>query len=273
MPSTDSFPSTDQASGLRRLFEKHAAAPIIAVASTQRGGARLSDRAGVMMQLAGDLLAAGRRLTLLDEHPGPGGIAHAYGVASHKDLKHALHGDYPLDEVAFSPVPGLTLIPAPRAAAMEFTLGDEASLAGNLVLLRSRSNCIMIDCMQRTERVLSPIAARADRLLVVVPASGEDLTRAYGLIKRAFLEQASLPVSVIVVHAVDARQARAVYDKLRRVAFDHLGVSLHYQGAALTPGAKPLSLMKTPSIAPSRREGSDDLGAMSSLWEMADSMV
>lgn len=268
----DAFAVGDQASGLRRLFVRHAA-PIIAVASIERGSARLSDRARLMMQFADDFVAAGRTLTLLDEHPAASGIAQAYGVASHKDLKHALHGDYPLDEVMLRPVAGLTLIPAPRAANMEFTLGDEAALAGNLALLRNVSDCVLIDSLQLAERTLSPIAASADRLLVVVPAGANDLTRAYGLIKRAVMEKCALPVSVVVVRAADMGQARAVYDKLRRVALDHLGIALHYQGAALTPGARRLSLLPVAAIAPCRSGCSDGSGAAPGLWETADSML
>lgn len=221
------------------------------------------------MQIASDFLAAGRMLTLLDEHSGPGGIAHAYGVSSRKDLKHVLHGDYPLDEAMLSPLPGLTLVPAPRAAGMEFTLADEASLAGNLALLRSRSDCVMIDCVHRTERALSPIAARADQLLVMVPASDDELTRAYRLIKRAVLEGTTLPISIVVTQATDAGRARSTCDKLRRVALDHLGVHLYYQGAVLTPCAQRFSLLQPSAAVLRGMAGIDGSGRMG----MADSMV
>lgn len=265
-------PARDQASGLRRLFEKRTT-PVIAVASSQRSGARLSDRVRLMMQFANDLLATGRTLTLLDEHPGPGGVAHAYGVASGKDFKHALHGDYPLGEVTFSPLPGLSLILAARAAGMEFTLADEAALAGNLTLLRSRSDCVMIDCAYRARRALSPIAAGADQLLVVVAANGDDLTRAYGLIKRAALERATLPIAVVVAHATDAKHAKSTYEKLRQVAFDHLGIRLHYHGAALTPGVHRPSLMQPSATNLSSMAGKNLADSMGGRMGMADSMV
>lgn len=264
-------PASDQASGLRRLFEKQAPG-VIAVTSAHHGGTHLFDRVRLLMQLAADQLAAGSTLTLLDEHPGAGGIAHAYGVVSGKDFKHALHGSYPLDEVTFSPLPGLMLIPAPRAAGMAFTLADEAALAGNVALLKRRSDCIMINCAPRVRRALSPIAACADQLLVLVTAKDEDLTRAYGLIKRATLEKNTLPIAVAVMHACDTKHAKATYEKLRRVAFDHLGIRLHYQGAALTPGARRLSLT-APYASPCGSGGRNQPGSMRGHKEMADSMV
>jgi flagellar biosynthesis protein FlhG len=239
---------TDQASGLRRLFEKRST-PLIAFASARahaQAGKRMDDRVRLMMQFADDYVNAGSSVTILDEHPAPGGIARAYGVESRKDLKHVLHGDYALDEVMFSPLPGVTVIPAPRVAGMEFSLADEASLAGNLTLLRNRSDCLMIDCVHRTQQALSPIAHYADQLLVTVSAIGDELMQSYALIKRITLESATLAISIIVTHAADAAQARALFEKLRRVALDHLGVSLHYQGAAMTPGVRRLSLL--PSV-------------------------
>lgn len=268
----DLLPASDQASGLRRLFEKRAAAPVIAVLPTLHGGARLSDGSRVMMQIVDDFMAAGRSLSVLDEYPAPAGIGNAYSIATHKDLKHALRGAYSLDELAFSPAPGLTLIPASRAAAMEFTLGDEASLNGNLLLLRNRSECVMVDSAPRSGRALSPIAACADRVLVVVPAKAEDLPRAYGIIKRIVTEKNRFPVSIVVVRASDPEQARMVYERLRCVALEHLGVALHYQGAALTPGAPHLSL--APPAAIRLRTG--DHHHADALWcdeEIADSMV
>jgi hypothetical protein len=40
-----------------------------------------------------------------------------------------------------------------------------------------------------------------------------------------------------------------LFEKLRRVALDHLGVSLHYQGAAMTPGVRRLSLLPAAGVA------------------------
>lgn len=269
---TELYSPDDQASGLRRLFERRVTR-VIAVASAQHGGARLSDRIKVIMQLADDILKSGRSLTLLDEHPGAGGTAYAYGVVSGKDFKHALHGDYPLDEVMFSPVAGLRLIPAPRAAGMEFNLADEAALAGNLALLRSTSDCIIIDSAHRVRRALSPLSASADQLLVVVTASDSDLTRAYGLIKRAAHEKSTLPIAIVVTQATDAKHAKSTYDKLRRVAHDHLGIRLHYQGAALASGVRHLTLMQPLYISPSDRADISQMDNMMHCKGMANSMV
>jgi flagellar biosynthesis protein FlhG len=181
-------------------------------------------------------------VAILDEHPAPGGISNAYGVSSRKDFKHVLHGDYLLDEIVLSPSPGLAIIPAARAAGMEFSLADEASLAGNIAMLRSKNHCIMVDCVHRTQRVLSPIARHADQLFAIVPANNEHLTQAYSLIKRIALDGAHPPIAVVVVNAANARQAKTTFDKLQRVALDHLGVSLQYQGAAMTPGVSRLSI-------------------------------
>ena len=240
----------DQASGLRRLFEKQATT-VIAFASTQRDSSRIGDRVKVMMQIAADLGSSGQSVAIFDEHPAPGGIAHAYGVSSRKDFKHVLHGDYLLDEIMLNPAPGLGIIPASRAAGMEFSLADEASLAGNIAMLRNKKNCIMVDCVHRTQRVLSPIASHADQIFAIVPANNEHLPQAYSLIKRITQDKGHPPISVVVVHAADAGQAKTTFDKLQRVALDHLGITLQYQGAAMTPGVSCLPIGQARRMAPS----------------------
>jgi flagellar biosynthesis protein FlhG len=243
-------PSVDQATGLRRLFEKKTT-PLIAFASMRHGNAqpvgrlsnRVSDRVRLMMQFADDAVRSGLRVTMLDENPAPDGIAHAYGVESRKDMKHVLSGDFPLQDVMFTPSAGITVIPVPRVASMELNVADEASLAGNLMLLKSQSDYLMVDCVYRSQQVLSPIARRADQLLVTISPNADDLTQSYALIKRITLDNIAIAISVIVAHAADAAQAKATFEKLRNVALDHLGVTLHYQGAAMTPGVRRLSLL------------------------------
>lgn len=242
--------ASDQASGLRRLLGRHETS-LIAFASARREGGfvsasgRMDDRIRLMMLFADEYARAGRRVAILDEYPAPGGIAGAYGVESRRDIKHVLHGDYPLEDVMYAASPGISVIPAARTAGMELTVADEASLAGNLKLLKSMSDCVMIDCVHRTQRVLSPIARHAEKLLVVVAANGDDLMPSYALIKRTIRECAGIPVSIIVARAANAARARATFDKLSRVAFDHLGIHLHYQGAAFTPGVHRPSLMQS----------------------------
>ena len=262
----------DQASGLRRLFEKQTAT-LIAFASTQRENGRIGDRVKVMMQIAADLTSVGRSVAMLDEHPATGGIAHAYGLSSRKDFKHVLHGDYLLDEIILNPAPGLSIIPASRAAGMEFSLADEASLAGNIAMLKSKNDCIMVDCVHRTQQVLSPIARHADQLFALVPASNEHLTQAYSLIKRIALGNDHPPIAVVMVHASNARQARTTFDNLQRVALDHLGVSLQYQGAAMTPGVSRLSISQTKRMEPSEFDETTGFSAIPMRSGIAGSVV
>ena len=261
----------DQASGLRRLFEKRSTA-MIAFVSAQRVSSHPGDRLKLMMQFAADLSSVGKSVAIFDEHPAPGGIAQAYGVNSRKDFKHVLRGDYSLTDAMLSPAPGLSIIPASRAAGMEFSLADEASLDGNIALLRNKSDCIMVDCVHRTQRVLSPIADRADQLLVLVPANNQHLTQAYSLIKRIALSKKYPPIAVVMAHASSATQARAVFDKLKQVALEHLGVTLQYHGAAMTPGAGRLSIDQANVIWPSSLEAGP-LPAVSARLGIADSVV
>ena len=195
-----------------------------------------------MLQLANDLVSAGRHVVLLDEHPGGSGIARTCGVSSRKDLQQALRGQSSLDELISRPSANLSVIPAARVAGMDMTIADEVSLAGNLALLRRQNDSVMIDCVHRAATPLSPLARLAEQIVMVVPAEDSGLTPAYGLIKRMLQKRPDAAISVAVVRASSPALARTTFDKLYRVALDHLGARLQYAGAALTPGALRLSL-------------------------------
>lgn len=245
----------DQASGLRRLFIRPPTL-VIAIASALAGsspgqgsaggtgGIRVNDQNRLVMSFAHDFAAAGQQVTVLDEHPAPSGVAHAYGLQGRKDFLHMLRGDYALDDVAHPVERGVSIIPAARAAGLEeLDVADQAALSGNLKLLKRSNDCVIVNCVHRTKRVLSPIAHCADRLVILISPMGEDMKRSYALIKRIAMENLHVPISVVVVGAADGAQALRAAGTLRDVAREHLGMSLQYLGAAFVPGVCRASLL------------------------------
>lgn len=234
----------DQASGLRRLFVR-APTPVIAVASAlSNASGRISDQTRLVIEFAQDFAAAGQQVAILDEHPAPTGVAQAFGMQTRRDFQHVLRGDYAVDDVAQMPEHGIRVIPAARAAGLEdFNEADEAALEGNLKLLKRGNDCVIVNCVHRAKRVLSTIARSAEKLVVLISASGDDLTRSYTMIKRIAMENVALPIAIVVVRAPDATQARRAFETLRGVAFEHLGLRLQYLGAAHVPGVPRASLL------------------------------
>lgn len=245
----------DQASGLRRLFVRPPTS-VIAIASALAGsnpgqgsaggtgGMRVNDQNRLVMAFAHDFAAAGQQVAVLDEYPLPSGVAHAYGLQGRKDFLHVLRGDYALDDVTHPAERGINVIPAARAAGLEeLDVADQAALSGNLKLLKRSNDCVIVNCVHRTKRVLSPIAHCADRVVVLISPMGDGLKRSYALIKRIALENLHVPLSVVVVGAADGAQATRAAETLRDVAREHLGMSLRYLGSAFVPGVCRVSLL------------------------------
>lgn len=74
---------------------------------------------------------------------------------------------------------------------------------------------------------------------VAVAARTDDVTRAYAMIKRMVREHGKHHgFRIVVTHARSLEEARTVFENMRRVAHEHLGVRLDYLSAVMEPAAK-----------------------------------
>lgn len=65
---------------------------------------------------------------------------------------------------------------------------------------------------------------------LAVAARDAEVLDAYSLIKQLAQEEGSSCFRIAITHACSAAQAEAVFEKLRRVAHEYLGVRLEYLG-------------------------------------------
>ena len=84
---------------------------------------------------------------------------------------------------------------------------------------------------------------------LAVAARELDVIDAYALIKRAVREQKCRHFRIAITHARSDEEAQAVFDNMRRVACEHLGVRLDYLGVASAP-VVGLSAIDAPSGLP-----------------------
>ncbi|MDP1527282.1 MAG: hypothetical protein Q8M20_15865 [Rhodocyclaceae bacterium] len=84
---------------------------------------------------------------------------------------------------------------------------------------------------------------------LAVAAREEALIDAYGLMKRVVQEEGGGSFRITITHARSEEEARAVFDNLRRVAHEYLGVRLEYLGyLGLSPTAPALPGMLRNSV-------------------------
>jgi len=70
---------------------------------------------------------------------------------------------------------------------------------------------------------------------LAVAAREAAVIEAYGLIKRLANEQGGGCFRIAITHARSAEEARALFENMRRVAHEYLGVRLEYAGTAPAP--------------------------------------
>lgn len=232
--------SGDQASGLRRLFGNRAA-QTVAFAS----GREACGRTTLVVQTAAALAAAGHAVVIIDENPAPNNTVAAFGLTARHDLAQLLHGECSLRQLALPAAPLVHIIPAARAARESDSLGDHPDqcrrLAEFIRDIRREAAFVLIDCATRRGPHLSVLAQAARHLAVVAAAQGQAITHAYALIKKLAVESDREAFQVVITRARAHEEARAIFDNMKRVAFEHLGVRLHFLGAAMVPVTEHLA--------------------------------
>ena len=222
----------DQAAGLRRLFGTRAP-QVVAFAS----GREACGRTTLLVHTAVALAQRGQGVLIVDENPAPNNAVSAFGLTARYDLMHAVHGARALRQVELSAAPLVRIVPAARAAR-ELDHADEeirARLAGCVEEMQEGANFVLIDCATRRGGHLSVLARTARHLAVVVAAQSSAITHAYALIKRLAQERAHGGFQIAITRARSSDEARAIFENMRRVAADHLGVELDYLGDAGVP--------------------------------------
>ena len=240
----------DQADGLRRLFGSRAP-QVVAFAS----GREACGRTTLVVQTAAALAAAGHGVVVVDENPAPDNTLAAFGLGGGRhDFFNVVRGDRPLAQIAVKAAPLVRIVPAARAAR-EFDhldLNGFQRLAAGLRDIQRGASFVLIDSANRRAGRLSAIAASARHVAVVVAAQGQAITHAYALIKRIAQDYGRDHFQIVVTRARSGDEAQAVFDNMRRVAREHIGVRLDYLGAAAVPVTEHLAealLHRLPAIA------------------------
>jgi len=222
----------DQADGLRRLFGQRGP-QVVAIAS----GREACGRTTLVVQTAAALAAAGHAVVIVDENPAPNNTLTAFGLSARHDLYHVARGERSLAQVALPAAPLVRIVPAARAAREldRPTALAQQRLLGAMREMEQGASFILIDCANRRGGHLSAVATSARHLAVIVAAQGAAITHAYALVKRVAQDHGRDNFQIAVTRARSPEEAKAIYDNMRRVAQEHLGVRLDYLGPSAVP--------------------------------------
>lgn len=93
---------------------------------------------------------------------------------------------------------------------------------------------VLVDAVVNNEGALSPLAAKADHILVVCEANSDAITQTYLCIKKLQYAHALANLRVLVNEAADPAQAKRLLDNLAATGSRYLGMALQPAGFVRT---------------------------------------
>lgn len=221
--STIRVDAHDQAAGLRRLFNARGAQVVALTAA-----AVVQNRAQLLAGAVTALASRGRRVLLLDENPAPRNTASLLNEQSGTDLLQVVRGEVSLAQAICRVNRNLGVLNVDRLANAELPLTRRiADLYQQIV---DGHDLVLIDCCASRAGQISTLALQAGHLVVAVTAASNGIMQAYAQIKRLAQFHQREHFQILVSGKIGRDEARVIFNNLRQVAFDHLGVRLGYLG-------------------------------------------
>ncbi|MDN4576358.1 hypothetical protein DBB29_11365 [Pandoraea cepalis] len=205
----------DQAEGLRRLVARHTTRIVAVVGSAPEAG-----QTSTALNLASALAHHGQDVVLADES---GHAAPALGLPLRGDIHDVLAGRVSPEAIRVHTRDNVVVVPVAHRHPERID-----PLRALPLLTTGEPDVVVIDCTH-AGAVLSPLAAHAHDVLVVLGCEPASITGAYSWIKQAHFEYALAQFRVLVNRSEDV-EARVVCRNLATTASRYLAVSLELAG-------------------------------------------
>jgi flagellar biosynthesis protein FlhG len=218
----------DQAAGLRRLFQ-HRRLRVISFASGSPGVGKTAVVANVAVSLA----RQGQEVLVVDENGGGNHMGRFFGMHADGDLLQVLDRKRSLEQVVFSPMAGLHILPAGGAARRlgQLSPAQQAAMQASMQQLFPAIDTILVDTSPAHAHGFSPWGLAAGEAVMVVSGSGNSITDAYALIKKVSLAFTRRRFRILVNRVRAASEGQVIFGNLRRVAAERGIAELEYGGA------------------------------------------
>jgi flagellar biosynthesis protein FlhG len=221
---TSAFTGGDQAAGLRRLLGRNTARVI-----TLEAGAGGSGKTSVAINLAAALATRGLQVLLLDANTGAANVSATLGLRPRLDLRDALSGRTDIEDTLLHGPAGVKVLPAGVALRSGHSARERARFDAAMAQLAPRFDYLLIDANAEdgAGNLLQGLAAES---IVVSAAGASSITATYALIKRLHAQQPQQRMHLLLNRIGNERDARVIYENLKRVAGAHLRATLECLG-------------------------------------------
>ncbi|WP_130393830.1 MinD/ParA family ATP-binding protein [Cupriavidus agavae] len=212
--------ASDQAESLRRLLAPRVTRRIAVVGADSGAGTTT-----VALGLANALAMQGERVMLVDEDTFGARATRLSGAVPTATCADVLAGRAGLAAaIGTRAASGIAVLPAGAMAPGQRL--DEAALQGQWADLRT----VIVDARRDATGALSPLAATAHNVVIVVRPEANSITAAYACIKRLHHEYACRQFQLVVNLATAEGTVTALARNLARTASQYLGVEASLAG-------------------------------------------
>lgn len=203
----------------------------IAITSGKGGAGKTNLAVNVALELA----ALGRTVTLLDADLALANTTVLFGVNPRYNIGHVLTGQLALEDVVVNVDPRVRLIPGSSGVELmaNLSLSDHKILIAEMEAMEDRSDYLLIDTASGMANNVMGVLCAASEVIVVTTPEPTSLIDAYALIKALHQHSPSKPIWVVVNNAVGIDDGEKIFAQLGGVANRFLNRSLKYLGAVV----------------------------------------
>lgn len=215
--------ATDQATGLREMFEQPPGLAVLSMAAVRRGMGFVS----MVTNIAACYARLGQRVIVIDA--GTPGAANALGLRMQHDLASLLSGEREFADVVVKAPEGLYVLKAQKGIPEYVQIaGDPNEL---FLSFRRLEEPFDIAILAGQVAHVAALTRNEDDLVFVTNPDGEALTATYTAIKRAQADHEQNAFRVLVNRVDHENEGIAAFKRLAETARKFLGVSIEYAGS------------------------------------------
>jgi len=217
---------SDQADGLRRLMARHSGGnPTRVVALV--GSSPSAGATSVALNLGAALAQQGKDVLLLDETGGAQSACAIWRVEAAGNWADVAAQRLSLEVAAGRAECGVLVMP---------TSGNGGAAGSGSVDVRAlfQGQVVLIDACLDSDGALSPLAAQADDVIVILRPQAASITAAYACIKRLHYAHALQQLRIMINGAASAPEAQRVLSNLASTGSRYLALSLEPAGCVVT---------------------------------------
>ncbi|HMO26692.1 MAG TPA: MinD/ParA family protein [Tepidisphaeraceae bacterium] len=233
---------TDQAAHLRMLMRQQTRASVVAITSG-KGGVGKSTLA---VNLAIKLTQAGKEVVLLDADLGLANADVLCNMDLPSNLAHVIARKRELKDVMVRGPGGFRLIGGASRLARMAGLSDfdRQRIVESLGRVEQEADMLLIDTGAGISANVMSFTRAADHVIVVTTPEPTAITDAYAMVKVISKDGGDRRISLLVNQVTSPGEARAVYERISRVARQFLGISVYDAGYFFDDDAVPQAVRR-----------------------------